>query len=388
MRKSSNRKSTPPGEMPSEAWRVVLEPQWLNPGYKYQFGLGCEGFTEPTSLQKWIRKLLAVIYATERLPIQCVISYGASLPKRYVSAVEEAQVCDMERTIHMYSAFTQNLGKAISVYGDPFDPPTFGFGAIKKQRREEAICIQLHNQWRCWENKATYICKMYDVKNAFYSITFEDTQRYWYSKFDGEGKGRRLAKQVFEQLIENNFTIRECLDGYVLVNNSGGIPPGRFCATVIFNEVYRHVLNTYTANTGHYTNMLQVYSHISNSFKDCASTFFVDDVASAAATCNNEEVLDLSKNLSCNLDQAFNGHGLLQNRGKEMLVCSPVGPGSKKMMHELVADPCTNVCENARYLGPHINWKMKCTYEVNRRVQLAWNAWYAHSKLCEIGGTL
>ncbi len=131
--------------MPSEAWRVVLEPQSLVFGYKYPFGLGCEGFKEPKGFQAMVKKLLATIYATECLPIQCVIPY----PKKYTSAMEEPQVCDMERTIHMYSAFTQNLGKAISASGETFEPPMFGFGAIPKKRREEAICIQLHSQWRC-----------------------------------------------------------------------------------------------------------------------------------------------------------------------------------------------------------------------------------------------
>eukprot|EP00973_Karenia_brevis_P033084 4565617-Karenia_brevis.AAC.1 len=38
MKNSKNRKAGPPHEVPSEAWRILLDPQWVSPGYKVKWG--------------------------------------------------------------------------------------------------------------------------------------------------------------------------------------------------------------------------------------------------------------------------------------------------------------------------------------------------------------
>ena len=47
--KAPNRKSTQPGEIPAELWRIALQPQWLQPNYKYPWALK----TTDEQPQKW-----------------------------------------------------------------------------------------------------------------------------------------------------------------------------------------------------------------------------------------------------------------------------------------------------------------------------------------------
>eukprot|EP00973_Karenia_brevis_P084385 11711341-Karenia_brevis.AAC.1 len=106
MHRAKNRKATPPGEVPSELWRLLLFPQWLKPNFHYKRGLGSD--QRFPGIPKWhsrMEHLFATINTTKCLPITSVINMGIHVPKKYIATVDEEIFVDTMRSIHVYSAF-------------------------------------------------------------------------------------------------------------------------------------------------------------------------------------------------------------------------------------------------------------------------------------------
>ena len=136
--KSSNRKSTPYGEPSSEVWRILVLPEWLIPGYTPKWGVGHERkFQPPTKFQIRIQRLFDTINSVKCIPGQGVVNTTCFIPKKFVNMIQHDSVCDSQRAIHVYSAFSQNLVKAVQSF-NPKDvvPPARSFGAEKHRQRE------------------------------------------------------------------------------------------------------------------------------------------------------------------------------------------------------------------------------------------------------------
>ena len=83
------------------------------------------------------------------------------------------------------------------------------FGAIKGRRREEAVVVQLQNQFLCKRAGISCMSKFFDVRNAFYCVVFGGLQ-----KFYGQCKND-FARSFYEQILENCITRLECCDGNI-----------------------------------------------------------------------------------------------------------------------------------------------------------------------------
>eukprot|EP00973_Karenia_brevis_P057648 8019647-Karenia_brevis.AAC.1 len=89
------------------------------------------------------------------------------------------------------------------MYGDRTSGPMYAYGAKAKMQREEAISVVLMNQHRCKRAKLSYMCNFYDIKNAFYAISYADIATHWY-----HGCKSELCKELYVQLIENHISAK------------------------------------------------------------------------------------------------------------------------------------------------------------------------------------
>ena len=152
-----------------------MEPQWLLPTIKFKWGIGHDGkFPAPIIFSTMFKSLIATMFATKCLPIQAVCNNGVTIPKKNMSMDDPTQATEGTRTIHVYSAFTQNVMKVCQRHNQVRQVSHSEFGAIKHRRREEAIAIQLFNGEMCARNGYSYLTKCFDVKNAFYCPTHEE----------------------------------------------------------------------------------------------------------------------------------------------------------------------------------------------------------------------
>ena len=74
IKKAKNRKATMPNEVPSEAWRMVMMPMWVQPGFKPFRGIGHSGeYTNIDGFTGQIRKMFSTMLHKQTLPVQSVI---------------------------------------------------------------------------------------------------------------------------------------------------------------------------------------------------------------------------------------------------------------------------------------------------------------------------
>ena len=138
--KAGNRRGVPHGEIPSELWRVTLNPQRLpqpmrhGPGYVPKFA-GAEPVVEK------FKHLCAIIGSTARLPLQLNISVVFHMPKQVVSHMDSSAICEGSRTIHCYGSLPKIALASMWDMGYDLPGPHYAFGAIKSRRREEAITV-------------------------------------------------------------------------------------------------------------------------------------------------------------------------------------------------------------------------------------------------------
>ena len=172
---AKNRKFIPPGEIPSELWRVLLEPQWLKPFYEPKWGLGNDKkFEESIHFTSMTKALLSTIWFTNCLPINSVFNLACVILKKVKSQLDPNDVGSVTRSIHCYNAFTQGLLKALKKDAKVPKAKDFCFGAVRGRRREEAIALHMHTLQRANHHKLSCSLKMYDVINAFYCAPFEN----------------------------------------------------------------------------------------------------------------------------------------------------------------------------------------------------------------------
>ena len=123
--------------------------------------------------------------------------------------------------------------------------------------REEAICIQSLNMFKCSQSGINSVLRCFDVKNAFYTIPHSLFGDLWYSRCSND-----TLKTLYEQIFENQACLVHCSDGDLWVAPGSGVPPGFFSSTEAFNHCYDHVLQPYYRETENTTNMLRVVSSV------------------------------------------------------------------------------------------------------------------------------
>ena len=376
---SKNRKSTPPNEVPNELWRLCLFPQWLTPNFKFRWGVGSDQkFPEITQWHVRMRHLFETIGATLCLPLSVITNYGCHVPKKYVATCSPEEYLESSRSIHVYAPLIQNLGKAsMKMMSTPYVPNYNLFCAVKGKRRDEAIGVQLLNQYHCSNAGLTWATSLYDVKNAFYCVPHGLLQS-WYDRC-----GWDFIQQMFRQVLENHICLMVCCDTMCYLSPSMGVPPGLFAATDIFNFAYQHVLSSYALEADQIANMVKVWSLDESQWISSSSTIFVDDIASTVCTASNSQLPQMLSSMSQSLDSSFAEYEFKQNRTKQQLLVSAKGYEAKKVVKE-----CGPISSNARYLGPVLSWNLSANPEIKRRIQFAWSAFKQFSKFWQCGAPL
>ena len=101
--KAGNRRGVPHGEIPSELWRVILNPQWLLKPMRHGLGY-VPKFAGAGPVVEKLKHLCGIIGATARLPLQFNISVGFHMLKKVVSHVDSSAICERSRTIRCYGS--------------------------------------------------------------------------------------------------------------------------------------------------------------------------------------------------------------------------------------------------------------------------------------------
>ena len=211
-------------------------------------------------------------------------------------------------------------------------------------------------------------------RNAFYCINYDSLHKYT------EQCANDLHRTLLSIIVENQIAIKECSDGTLYLNPEKEVAPGLFCATDMFNSSYSQTLQKYYESTAQICNMMQVTSIFDERTISTAHTVFVDDLASCVATANNEEINAMLTSLSTSLDSAFSEDGLEQNADKATALLRAAGDGARAVTKKM-QEAKEGVVNNARYLGPMLNWRGGVEVEVDRRIRAADQAWFMHRGL-------
>eukprot|EP00973_Karenia_brevis_P015667 2144074-Karenia_brevis.AAC.1 len=180
------------------------------------------------------------MFATRCPPIQAIVNVGIRIPKKHLSVEQPEQVCDMQRTIHLFPAFTQGLLRAGNHQTIRDKPYEFQFGAIPGKQREEAILIQMLNRHKCAENGLCFMSRFFDVANDFYCCNHEQLVE-WHQQSSNIDFNMCLSSLV----VENNVSFLSCADHDLFMSAESGVPPGLHTATNMFNWLYGQTIAEY-----------------------------------------------------------------------------------------------------------------------------------------------
>ena len=99
---------------------------------RLKWGLGHSGlFPEAKQFAGAFKKLLSVLLFTKCLPVQAVMNSWAPIPKN-MSHVSQCSAVEGGRTIHVYSAFSQNMLKVAKRRWGMGTHANNAFGAVKE----------------------------------------------------------------------------------------------------------------------------------------------------------------------------------------------------------------------------------------------------------------
>ena len=251
--------------------------------------------------------------------------------------------------------------------------PEYAFGCVKGRRREEAISVQLINMERLRRARIGYATLFFDVKNAFPSLGHIALEGFFSHCKDGDC-------QLFEVFLENHISVVECLDGALVLALKRGVPPGASTATQLFNRGYWKATEKYVGQVGSATRLLLTSSVVTQQPINTASTCFVDDLATCVPLPGFRGAKAKIQQCTSALDEALRDIGVVQNSDKREALLLFLGQGSRQAMRQLTWESQALFKQQARYLGPHLQWRGLVSPEVTRRVSAARSAWWAYRR--------
>ena len=86
---SRNRKAIANGEIPSEMWRLLTNPEWVRAGFRVKVGLGGDlNFGDMAKPQNLLRQLFGTMLYKSTLPVQSIVNKTVGIPKKIVAEME------------------------------------------------------------------------------------------------------------------------------------------------------------------------------------------------------------------------------------------------------------------------------------------------------------
>eukprot|EP00929_Paragymnodinium_shiwhaense_P021066 TRINITY_DN13845_c0_g1_i1.p1 TRINITY_DN13845_c0_g1~~TRINITY_DN13845_c0_g1_i1.p1 ORF type:complete len:1628 (-),score=116.54 TRINITY_DN13845_c0_g1_i1:570-5453(-) len=371
VRRAKCRKGTPEGDIPVEVWKILLLRQrdryrWLG------MGQDCNRLPCDKKLNGRLEYIIACSRASQRPPWQWNVSQAWRIPK--FNGKEGPLAV---RIVHGLISFAKCYFSALYERQEVDRYPNHCFSA-KRRRREEGIACQCILSHLLCRNKIPHYTEMYDVSNAFPSVSHKSVIELV--------SNCRLEEEaaLFVCHIVGACFLLDIENEKVMFEPGTGIFAGASVATVLFGGVYWPCLEAWRLSTS--DKMLYAKFPLSNELVDCSMTSFVDDVARKQTLKSNDarQALDHAKAVQDSLDSFVTDVGVAQNKEKSVRMVALFGPGShdqeRRLYHfqgELRSD---QISREARYLGPHINLAGNACAEVDRRLSAAQRAWGTMSR--------
>lgn len=223
--------------------------------------------------------------------------------------------------------------------------------------------------WRLKTCGVSSLLKLYDVKKAFPSPTFESIRGTLDTCSD-----KFFADMVYQHATSHRCDLTAC-DGVISLAPGSGFPQGSSEATDGFNGVYSGPLRQYVSETDEFNHLPIGIHPIGRSRVSCSSTVFVDDLATRLASRTPQHLLRLAERSSEVLDRSLDSIGIVQTADKAESVPSFLGSGSRSILKDAASQP-GRFAREARYLGPYLHWGFSTSFERDRGIAAALRAWH------------
>ena len=251
----------------------------------------------------------------------------------------------------------------------------FACGYCKFRRREQAILQQRVLQERLCAFKHSFVFTLYDVRNAFPSITHQTLTNYVNAVCPVSDHA--LLKQRF---LQARMTMK--LDErWVTFALGAGTMPGDRIAGSMFAEPYNQILNNCFCEAKHQNNrfLQDVRDPISGVSVDLSATVYADDVARLEVISDDKAIADRQFRLDQIFQKWLQPHGLHMHPGKKRLLIHLCG-GHVNARRNAITSPTSSLYgitqPNVVYLGATFTDNGSLNSEVSARVAAARRAWY------------
>ena len=329
-------------------------------------------YSYPQDLKGRVFKLCEAIRRSQCLPAQFCTSLGFRVHTKSLPHIDDSGAVSDCRIVHSFCSFNKFYMKMASNSAGWSKPFISAYGAVRGRRREETIQIQLLTGWRLKTCGVSSLLKLYDVKNAFPSPTFESIRGTLDTCSD-----KFFADMMYQHATSHRCDLTAC-DGIVSLAPGSGFPQGSSEATDGFNGVYSGPLQQYFSETDEFNHLLVGIHPIDRSRVSCSSTVFVDDIATRLASGTPQHLLRLAVRSSEVLGRSLDSIGIVQDADKAESVPSFLGSGSRSILKDAASQP-GRFAREARYLGPYLHWGFSTSLERDRRIAAALRAWHDFS---------
>ena len=159
------------------------------------------------------------------------------------------------------------------------------FGAVPRRRREAAVCIQQVMRERLAKKKIPSVLKLFDVKNAFCSVSHEvvDKGIEDLRSVRNDRVHQSSSQAIIKNRVRNHKCTLQASDGPLLCQPGEGAPQGHSLATKIFGNSYSKPIDKYDKEVIRATGGILIADNpIDGKPAHVSNTLFVDD---SASTC-------------------------------------------------------------------------------------------------------
>ncbi|CAE8588820.1 unnamed protein product [Polarella glacialis] len=166
--KRNNGFATPPWALPKDVWRLLLNGTWAPELPKLEGS---------TSLRRMMQQLLILIRRTGQVPLLWATSLGFPVPKHNLKTGTKAY-----RLLHLIDPVSKSWVSGIWRQKQ-FSLSSTAFGYVPHRTREEASIIARVLSYRLCQSKHSVVWLMFDVSNAFPSMSWSWLDRSPLVKF-------------------------------------------------------------------------------------------------------------------------------------------------------------------------------------------------------------
>eukprot|EP00929_Paragymnodinium_shiwhaense_P036506 TRINITY_DN1955_c0_g1_i1.p1 TRINITY_DN1955_c0_g1~~TRINITY_DN1955_c0_g1_i1.p1 ORF type:complete len:1600 (+),score=138.99 TRINITY_DN1955_c0_g1_i1:125-4924(+) len=327
LRKAKCRRAVAPGDLPAEAWRILL----CNSSVRKEGHLGLDynrerGAPPPsryrshTEVHKKLRNMISTSRASKCLPWQWHHVHAWLIPKPGKTIARDR--CRGIRT----------------VYGVVSLCKAYMRGLWRNSKRQSTLSMH--------EDDVELICQHFE--RGFFTLDVPN---------------------------HGELTMRPC----------SGVFPGSSVAVELFSGAWWRQLDEWTQrHDAENERLLCVKSIVTGRSVSTAMTSFVDDVARKIIGRDSRELIQRDGDAASSLSAYAGEAGIAMNESKAVVQMMVSGGGSRQQMKDLYGDGGAHLSvgckKEARYLGPYLNLQNNASDEIRRRLRAMEVAYHTFRK--------